>query len=246
MENHLKHLDEFTNILASYQVSPRAIKSLKSVKLVLLIAPSAGGRNTLINKLLTTGRYNFIVSDTTRSPRLNNGLLEQNGREYWFRSEDEILTDLKKGEFLEAEVIHSQQVSGISIRELEKASQDNKISITDVDVGGIKQIQKAKPDVVAILVLPPSFEEWQRRLSTRGLLYGNEYYHRMQTAERIFTWAKTNPKLPIIISDVLEHSAKQVDDIVNGIIDSNIQNNGHKLLKSLLTKTKNHTVKIIN
>ena len=116
MENHLKHLDEFTDILANYQVSPRAIKSLKSVKLVLLIAPSAGGRNTLINRLMTTGRYNFIVSDTTRAPRVNNGLPEQSGREYWFRSEEEILSDLKNGEFLEAEIIHSQQVSGISIR----------------------------------------------------------------------------------------------------------------------------------
>ena len=96
---------------------------------------------------------------------------------------------------------------------------------------------------MAILVLPPSFEEWQRRLSTRGLLYGNEYYHRMQTAEKIFTWAKTNQKLPIIISDVLEHSAKQADDIIIGIIDSKIQNNGHKLLKSLLTKTKNTLLK---
>ena len=239
MENHLTHLDEFTQALASYQVSPRAKKSLKSVKLVLLVAPSAGGRNTLINKLLTTGRYNFIVSDTTRAPRVNNGLLEQNGREYWFRNEDKVLADLKKGEFLEAEVIHSQQVSGISIRELEEASLENKIAITDVDIGGIKQIQKAKPDVVAILVLPPSFEEWQRRLSTRGHLYDDEYNRRMQTAVRIFTWAIANKDLPIIISDLLEHSARQVDDIINGIVDPKIQDNGHKLLKNLLTKTKN-------
>jgi guanylate kinase len=236
MENHLSHLNEFTDILSSYQVSPRAQKSLKSVKLILLVAPSAGGRNTLINKLLTTGRYNFIVSDTTRRPRINNGVLEQNGREYWFRSEEEVLSDLKNGEFLEAEIIHSQQVSGISIRELEKASLDNKISVTDIDIGGIKNIIKAKPDVIAILLLPPSFEEWQRRLNSRGQLHDDEYDRRMQTAVNILTDAKTNKDLIIIISDVLEHSAKQVDDILNGKIDLNVQKKGQELIEKLLIK----------
>ena len=236
MENHLSHLDEFTDILSGYRVSQRAQKSLKSVKLILLVAPSAGGRNTLINKLLTTGRYNFIISDTTRRPRINNGVLEQNGREYWFRSEEEVLSDLKKGEFLEAEIIHAQQVSGISIRELEKASLDNKISVTDIDIGGIKNIIKAKPDVIAILLLPPSFEEWQRRLNSRGQLHDDEYNRRMQTAVNILTDAKTNKDLIIIISDVLEHSAKQVDDILKGKIDLDVQKKGHELIENLLIK----------
>jgi len=243
MENHLSHLDEFTEILSDYQVSPRAKQSLESVKLVLLIAPSAGGRNTLINKLLTTGRYNFIISDTTRNPRTNNGILEQDGKEYWFRTEEEVLDDLQNGEFLEAEVIHNQQVSGISMRELERAAHENKISVTDIDIGGLKKIMKAKPDVISILILPPSFEEWQRRLKTRGQLYGDEYARRMQTAINILTDALTNKNLIIIISDVLEHSAKQVDDIVNGKIDSKTQEKGHKLIKNLLSSIQNTLLK---
>lgn len=243
MENHLSHLTEFNDILASYKVSPRASKSLKSLKLVLLLAPSGGGRNTLISKLLTTGRYHFIISDTTRRPRHNNGLLEQNGREYWFRTETEILDDLRSGEFLEAEVIHSQQVSGISIRELEKAASDNKISITDVDIGGIKLILKAKPDVFAIVILPPSFDEWQRRLSQRGQLAGDEYYRRMQTALRIFTEAKTNKDLVFIISDNVNHSSKEVDDIISGKIDQAIQAKARKLLEILIIKTKDTLLK---
>ncbi len=243
MENHLRHLDEFTEILSNYKVSLRAQQSLKSIKLVLLVAPSAGGRNTLINQLLTTGRYNFIISDTTRKPRVNNGVLEQNGREYWFRSEEQVLSDLKNGELLEAEVIHNQQVSGISIRELEKASKGNKISITDIDIGGIKNILRAKPDVIAILILPPSFEEWQRRLSTRGELTGEEYRRRMQTAASILSDALTNKDLIIIISDDVKHSAKQVDDILEGKIDVETQEKGHKLIKSLLAETQNTLLK---
>jgi len=102
---------------------------------------------------------------------------------------------------------------------------------------------KAKPDVISILILPPSFEEWQRRLKTRGQLYGDEYARRMQTAINILTDALTNKNLIIIISDVLEHSAKQVDDIVNGKIDSKTQEKGHKLIKNLLSSIQNTLLK---
>src|SRR5438309_1023704 len=117
----LQHYTEFKAVLDKYHVSDAAKTKLEGLKLVLMLAPTSGGRNTIIKRQLQTGNYYYIVSDTTRPPRVNDGALEQNGNEYWFRTEDEILADLKTGSFLEAELIHDQQVSGISIRELEKA-----------------------------------------------------------------------------------------------------------------------------
>jgi len=83
---------------------------LQQTKFVPLVAITSSGRNTLIRELLKTGEYHFIVSDTTRKPRTNDGVMEQSGVEYWFRDEDEVLQDVKDGKFLEAAVIHSQQV----------------------------------------------------------------------------------------------------------------------------------------
>src|ERR1700759_5108412 len=117
----LKHYQEFKAVLDSYQISDRARQAVQELKLALLLAPTSSGRNTIIRYQVGTGRYYYIISDTTRPPRVNDGVQEKNGREYWFRSEEEILADLKAGEYLEAEIIHNQQVSGISIRELEKA-----------------------------------------------------------------------------------------------------------------------------
>lgn len=233
MENKLEHLAEFQKVLINYHISEHGKKVLKETRLVLLVAPSAGGRNTVINELLKTGNYHFIISDTTRQPRTNNGVLEKNGREYWFRSENEMLADLRKGEFLEAEIIHGQQVSGISIRDLLKAKDENKIPITDVDIGGISNIINAKPDTIAIVLLPPSFEEWQRRLSSRGRLPNDEYNRRMQTAQTIFYRAIQNSAFNFVINDMVQHAAKQVDDIVQGNPDIKIQTQARKLLKQL-------------
>ncbi len=168
MQNSLHHAKEFERILRTYRPNIDAIDILNQVKLVLLVAPAASGRNTLIRNLIMTGRYYFLVSDTTRHPRINNGVVEMNGKEYWFRSEDEFLDGLHRGAYVEAAVIHEQQVSGISLSELQVAVTNQKIAITDVDIQGADAIQHFKPDAYSMFVLPPAFDEWMRRLDTRG------------------------------------------------------------------------------
>lgn len=101
--NRLRHLPEFAETLSRYRVSEPVIEVLHSFRLVLLSGPSASGRNTIINELLKSGQYVYIVSDTTRRPRVNNGVKETNGVEYWFRSEEQLLDELRHGDFLEAE-----------------------------------------------------------------------------------------------------------------------------------------------
>ena len=96
----LKYKQNFHVALKDYQLSDHALAILTKTQLVILTAPTASGRNTIINELLRTNEYNFIVSDTTRPPRLNDGILEQNGREYFFRDEADMLQDIKDGNFL--------------------------------------------------------------------------------------------------------------------------------------------------
>lgn len=234
---NLTYYSEFKKILENYKVSGHAAKILQDLRLVLLIAPTSAGRNTIIRHKLKTGRYFYIVSDTTRPPRINDGVPEQNGKEYWFRPEQEVLADLKAGEYLEAEIIHEQQVSGISIRELEKARNENKIAITDIDIGGMHNIMKAKPDTVAIMLIPPSFEEWQRRLVERGKMTSQEQNRRFETALRIFEDGHRQVYYNFVISEDIEQSAAIIDAIVGGKPNPH-QERGSNLLQWLETSLK--------
>src|SRR3954462_12143202 len=121
--NHptLKYSQEFKDILQHYSVSDEAQELLKNLRLVLLLAPSSTGRNTIIQHLLETGRYYHLISDTTRPPRTNGGVLEQNGEIYWFKTEEQMLEGLRNKQYVEADLIHGQQISGISLQELKKA-----------------------------------------------------------------------------------------------------------------------------
>ena len=69
--------------------------------------------------------------------------MEQNGVEYYFVSESEFMDGLKRGEYLEAEVIHNQQISGISLKELRRVKEAGKIGVNEVGRLGAQNIQQA-------------------------------------------------------------------------------------------------------
>jgi len=237
--NHLKRLAEFKKVLANYHISDSNKKILTDVKFVLLLAPTSSGRNTIIRELIKTGDYHYVVSDTTRQPRVNDGIPEQNGVEYWFRNESEVLNDLKAGKYLEAEIIHSQQVSATSLKELAAARQQNRIAITDIDLQGAKNIVEVKPDTTIILVLPPSFKEWQRRFRARGQTAPVEYRRRMETAYKIFESALKHPDYKFVINDTVADATKQIQKIAqSGKVDPKLQLRGRQLAQQLYEQTR--------
>lgn len=215
MQNKLEHLPEFTELLAHHRISDRAKNILPHTQLVLLVAPTSTGRNTVIKELLKTGNYHYLVSDTTRHPRVNNGVLEQNGREYWFRSEDEVLQELKNGEFLEAAIVHNQQVSGISMRELEQSHAEGKCAITDIEVVGAETIHHLKPDTIIIFMLPPSFEEWIRRLHMRGVLPAEEVRRRLESAHHELADALTKDYYFFVVNETVAKTVQEIEHIVS-------------------------------
>lgn len=237
--SELKQLLKFKQLLDDYQPSSGGLKLLEGLNLVILNGPSAAGRNTIINQLVSRDDYRFIVSDTTREPRFNNGIKEEDGVNYWFRSEAEVLDDLKSGQFLEAEIIHNQQVSGISLRELKKAKAASKIAVTDIEIGGFNRIMTLKPDTHGILILPPSFEQWLVRLFGRGKMTTQEIINRLKTGKYIFAQAATNPKAQIVINDQLERAVREVDGLARG---KELKDQSFKLAlaKSLLDQTANY------
>lgn len=238
MDNKLTRLKEFEEVLRNYQISDDSKQILADTNLVLMVSPSAVGRNTIIQQLLKSGEYYFVVSDTTRQPRFNNGTMEQSGREYWFREEQEILADLKAGQFLEAAIIHGQQVSGISIRELRRAKDEAKIAITDIEIVGVQNIVRAKPDVKAIFVLPPSFGEWLKRMDGRGLMPPEEKKRRMESALEEFSSALERPYYRFVINDTLEHATEQIHAISRGKLDQHVETEGRILTEKLYAETK--------
>lgn len=239
--NQLLHIDEFREALADYRLSETALQTLAELQLVLIVGPTSSGRNTIIRELVKTGGYHFIVSDTTREPRANDGVMEQDGVEYWFRTEEEMLQEIRAGEFLEAAIIHNQQVSGVSIRELAKARDSQKIAINEVEVRGADNAYRAKPDAVIIFSVPPGFPKWMERLHKRGALPEDEIRRRLESACLEFDAALTHDYYRFIINDDIDEAVAVVDGMVRlGQHDRYREALARDLVKNLYQQTRNY------
>ncbi len=212
--NELTLAEQFRLALNDYHPNDDVKKVLAAIRLLLFVAPTATGRDTIIHELLKTDHYFPLITDTTREPRINNGIPEQQGREYWFRSEQEMLKEIAQGNMAGPAIIHNQQVSGIGRNQLIAAQLDGKIAVTDIDVVGAMDIHRIKPDSIVLFMIPLSFDIWMERLRARGEMSPDELERRMRSAERELTAALRADYFRFILNDTLEGSTAEIDRLV--------------------------------
>lgn len=158
--------DEILQMIESYHPNEEGVELLNQEKVVLLVGITGAGKNTLLSEMMKTGRFHDMVTSVTREPRMNNGVLEQNGVDYHFLIEDQAVEKIRKGEYVEVSPVHNR-IYGITVDEIRRARDADKIAIADITVLGVEKYKKLSHNVIAIFVLPPSFEEWQARIRQR-------------------------------------------------------------------------------
>ncbi|WP_318489802.1 guanylate kinase [Photobacterium leiognathi] len=148
--------------------------------LYIVSAPSGAGKSSLINALLETNpTYDMkvSVSHTTRGMRPG----EEHGVHYNFVSVEEFTDLVEQGAFLEhAEVFGNYY--GTSRLWIEEQLNKGIDVFLDIDWQGARQIRKLMPAAKSIFILPPSKEELERRLNTRGQDSETVIARRMQEA----------------------------------------------------------------
>ena len=133
-------------------------------RLIVLTGPSGVGKGTLMQSLLQRHpELYYSVSVTTRSPRPG----EINGKNYYFISRSKFEQLVAQGEFLEwaefagnyygtpREAVLNQVLSG-------------KLVVLEIELEGARQIRASFPSALSIFILPPSFEELEKRIRGRG------------------------------------------------------------------------------
>lgn len=232
----LQNKQAFKDALANYQPSQESVSILAQMPLVILQGISASGRNTIIDYLVSHNDFHQIISDTTRPPKLRNGVMEQDGAQYFFRPEDELLEDLKNGKFLEAELIHDQQVSGISVRELEKAFKTGKTPINEVARQGVGSIRRAKADTLFFFVVPPSYDLWVQRLQLREVMSDEEFGNRKRSAILEIEDALSAPDFIFVVNDSVERVGRIIAEAVSGKIDKAEDITARQIATSILAR----------
>lgn len=132
-------------------------------KLFVISGASGVGKSTVL-KLVMDARpdLTFSVSATTRAPRPG----EVDGVSYYFISRPEFEQRIRRGEFLEYDEHHAVLYGTLESQILEK--QEKGHVILDIEPNGAFNVRAKRPDATLIFIMPPSREELERRLRSRG------------------------------------------------------------------------------
>ena len=135
-------------------------------RIVIISAPSGAGKTTIVRHLLNCGLdLVFSVSATTRKKREN----ETDGRDYYFLSTEEFRERLERNEFAEWQEVYKDSFYGTLRNEISRIRTAGRNVLFDVDVkGGINLKRIYGGEAVSIFIMPPSVEELEKRLLSRG------------------------------------------------------------------------------
>jgi guanylate kinase len=137
---------------------------LRPSGLVFVVSgPSGVGKTTLCREMVRRfPNLRFSISHTTRPLRRG----DQEGRDYYFVSEETFQRMIEEGEFWEWATIYGYRY-GTSRKKLQEMLDQGHDVILDIDGQGARQLRAQKIPAVYIFILPPSMEELRRRLSQR-------------------------------------------------------------------------------
>ncbi len=130
----------------------------------MVTGPSGAGKGTLIRGLIErVPGIEVAVSATTRSQRPS----EEDGREYWFLSDDEFSRRVDAGEFLEWVAYVSGRRYGTLRSEIERIAEDGKICVLELELEGALVVQEEVPGSITIFIAA-DVPELERRLRGRA------------------------------------------------------------------------------
>ncbi|KAL2753259.1 hypothetical protein ACRALDRAFT_1072210 [Sodiomyces alcalophilus JCM 7366] len=178
---------------------------------IVISGPSGVGKGTLYNLLFTRhpDTFTLSVSHTTRGPRPG----EQDGVHYHYVTKEAFLDLVAKDGFVE----HAQfgdNLYGTSKMTIEEQTAKGKAVVLDIEMEGVKQIQKSSINARYVFIAPPSDEELERRLRARATESEESIQKRLTQAKNEIAYANTGVHHRIIVNDDLERAYKELEDFV--------------------------------
>jgi len=180
-----------------------------SIPRVLIVSgPSGSGKSTLVQNLHGLPDLTFSVSSTTRPQRLT----ESPGKCYDFITEAEFKRRVDSGEFLEYAQVFGRHWYGTPQKQVDEARQAGLDLVLEIDVQGARQVKQKLPEAIAVFIVPPSRQDLERRLRSRGQDSDEAIARRLERARQEI--ARSAEYDFVIVNDDLQRASDELRAIV--------------------------------
>ena len=139
---------------------------MKKKPLIILSGPSGVGKSTIVKEMISIygpERMGTTITYTTRPLRG----VEQEGREYYFISEEKFVSLKEQGFFAEWAVVYNYYY-GTAVEQINDHWAKGRAIIKDLDLQGADIIKKLYPQSLRVFISPPSLEELIHRVHKRS------------------------------------------------------------------------------
>ena len=177
--------------------------------LIVLSGPSGSGKDSVLKMLVRRNEnIRLSVSATTRPPRD----YEEHGRDYYFVSKEEFLYMTEQGEVFEyAE--YCGNYYGTPKKPVFDWMSKRLDVIFEIEVNGAMQVKDSHPEVISIFIMPPSIDELEKRLRSRGSDSDESILKRLDTAKVEMKAAVVYDY--VVINDVIEDAVASIEAILS-------------------------------
>jgi guanylate kinase len=179
---------------------------------LVVTGPSGAGKGTLIRELVErVPGIEVTVSATTRERRRG----EEDGREYWFLSDEEFTKRVAHGEFLEYVEFVSGHRYGTLRSELDRIAANGHVPLLELETEGALRVKHGVPGAVTIFI-SARVEELERRLRERATESSGEIHERIVLARQQLEQAGEFDY--VIENDDLERAVGELTALVRGLL----------------------------
>ena len=181
---------------------------MRKGKTFIICGPSGVGKGTVVARLMASDpTLYFSVSATTRAPRPG----EVDGKHYHFLTAEQFDQWVAEDQFLEyAEFVGNRY--GTPRQFIDKAMEQGRDVILDIEIQGAEQVHQKRPDAVRIFIAPPSWDELERRLIGRGTEDMDKVRSRLQRGKEEFLVAKDFDYF--VINDTVDRAVEEISAIM--------------------------------
>ena len=197
---------------ADRPLQQQVVEDVRMPTVLVVTGPSGAGKGTLIRELVErVPGIEVTVSATTRERRRG----EEDGREYWFLSDDEFLARVERGEFLEHVEFVSGHRYGTLRSELDRIAAHGHVPLLELETEGALRVKREVPGAVTIFI-SARVDELERRLRERATESAGEIGERIELARKQLEQAGEFDH--VIENDDLERAVAELTTLVRGLL----------------------------